>query len=273
MLQKFIRLILLFFFVLALYSPLFSQGNEKQVNRHFVFWHKTEIHEFIKGKWGVGFDFVLRTKNAEGKGHLFQYRNRESYRPWISYQFTPNARLSLSPVGYMRTDDYVARPEDYLRPITHELRTTLQFFHHYKMLKGRIMHTWRYRYELRWQQREGSEDVRFLQRIRFRYRIRVMLNKNNFYENGVWYAMVSDEFAFNFGKSVPYMFNQNRLYAGVGVRFLNSVRMELRYVNQYRTRASVGLEYDNPHGVMIGLYIDQLSGIRKKGSQPVRFYD
>jgi hypothetical protein len=173
----------------------------------------------------------------------------------------------------MRTDDYVARPEDFLRPIVHEYRTTLQFFHHLKMLDGRLMHTWRYRYELRWQQREGSEDIRFLQRFRLRYRLRVMLNKTNFYEDGVWYAMASNEIAFNFGKSVPYMFNQNRIYAGIGTRFLNSVRVELRYVNQFRTRASVGYEYDDAHGIMVGLYLDQISRVRRKAAQPVRLYN
>jgi hypothetical protein len=242
---------------------------------HTVFWSKTEINEMLTDTLGVGLDFVLRTKNALKEGSMFDYRLREGIRPWFHYQFSPLARLSISPIGYMVTNEYIGKPEDWTRPEYHELRTTLQFFHHLKQLDGRIMHTWRYRYELRWQENPATEQYRFLQRFRLRYRFRYLFNTNDFYEDNVVYAAISNEIGLNFGENVVLnTFNQNRFYAGVGIRVLNGARVELRYVNRYRTRGATGFEFDASQGLMLGIYIDQLSAVgQDQYALPIRFYD
>ncbi|WP_143090845.1 porin family protein [Thermoflexibacter ruber] len=77
-------------------------------------------------------------------------------------------------------------------------------------------------------------------------------------------------------KNVTYnTFNQNRLYVGIGYRFLNAARIEIRYVNRFRTRGAAGIEFDHGQGLMIEAYIDQISllGVRKGKAQPVRFSD
>ena len=207
---------------------------------------------------------------------MFSAPLRESIRPWFHYQFSPYARLSISPIGYMNTNEYVGKPEDFDRPSYHEYRTTFQFFHHIKQLNGRVMHTWRYRYELRWQEIPGTEDYRYLSRFRFRYRVRVGINKEDFYEDGIVYAAISNEFGFNLGKNVVMnTFNQNRLYIGVGYRFLNAARVEFRYVDRFRTRGATGFEFDHGRGLMIGLYVDQISFLGLKGDKvpQVRFSD
>ena len=265
----------LYLCILLLLPVLLNGQSQKVIYPHSVFWSKTEANQIFENKWGVGVDFVYRRKNAFKQGSMFSERLRESIRPWIHYQFSPYARFSLSPLGYMYTHEYLANPEDAARLPYHEVRTTFQFFHHLKQLDGRIMHTWRYRYELRWQEQQNSEDYRFLNRFRFRYRIRYLFNTNDFYEDGLWYAAISNEIGLNFGKSVVLnTFNQNRLYIGVGHRFLNAVRAELRYVNRIRTRGSTGFEMDYGTGIMIGLYIDQISKISTSKDIPaVRFYD
>ena len=245
----------------------------KTIYPHGVFWSKTELNQIFDSGWGVGLDFVYRRKNEMNTGSIFKLPMRESIRPWIHYQFSPVARLSLSPIGYMNTNEFIGNPEDYLRPDFHEWRSTLQFFHHIKQLNGRIMHTWRYRHELRWQEQPGSDDYRFFQRIRLRYRIRYMINSEDFYTNNTLYAAVSNEIGINMGPSVVYnIFNQNRFYAGIGYRFLNAARVELRYINQFRSRRS-GFEYDFSQGFMVGLYVDQISILGKKDIPPVRFTD
>lgn len=246
----------------------------KTIYDHNTFWSKTEVNEiFDNSKLGVGFDFVYRTKNELGEGSRFTSLLRESYRPWLHYQFSPNARFSLSPIGYMGTQEYIGKPEDYLRPPYHEIRTTFQFFHHLKQAKGRVMHTWRYRYELRWQEQPLLDDYRFFTRFRFRYRIRVGLNSTDFYANKTLYAAVSNEIGLNMGKNVVLnTFNQNRLYIGLGYRFLTAARVELRYVDRFRTRGT-GFEFDSDHGVMVGIYIDQVSLLGTKDILKVRFFD
>lgn len=261
-------------FTTALFTNNVIAQDKKIVYPHNVFWHKTEINEIFDNKFGVGVDYVYRSKNEMNTGGMFDSHARTSIRPWIHYQFSKNARLSVSPLGYMYTNEYIGKLEDYDRLPFHELRTTFQFFHHYKHNNPKWMHTWRYRYELRWQEIAGTDTYRNFSRFRFRYRLRYVINRDDFYENNMLYAAVSNEIGLNIGKNVTYnTFNQNRLYVGFGYRFLDAARVELRYVNRFRTRGSTGIEFDYDQGVMLGIYIDQLSGFWKKKDQKIRYAD
>ncbi len=251
-----------------------SFAQERVTYPHAVFWHKTEFNEIFENKWGFGLDFIYRTKNELNQGSMFDAHLRTSIRPWVNYQVSKNARLSFAPLGYMYTTEYVGKPEDLSRLPYHELRTTFQFFHHYKHLNNRLMHTWRYRYEMRWQENPNTEQYRYFNRFRFRYRLRAMLTNSDFYENKVIYFAGSAELGLNFGKNV-YLntFNQNRVYLGIGYRFLNAIRAEVRYVDRIRTRGATGFEFDHDRGLMIGIYIDQLSNIGKRSFRPVKYVD
>lgn len=264
--------------LLGLFNEVFAQ---RIVNRHNVFWHQTEINEiYYKNDsdeekprgWGWGADFIYRTRSDLDNKSMFAEQNRIGFRPWFHYQFSPNSRLSLAPIGFMHTDEYKARPEDFERPPYRERRITLQYFHHLKEGKGRFMHTWRYRYEWRWQE-TAAGNWRYFNRLRIRYRLRYMISGDDFYKNKIFYVAVNNEVGINIGRNVPYMFNQNRLYAGLGYRFLNAIRAELHFVDQFRTRGSIGNEYDNGRGLMLLLYIDQLSKISTKDTRSVKFFD
>lgn len=248
---------------------------QKVVYPHNVFWSKTEITQLDKNyQWGWGADVVYRRKSGLEDKSMFHVPLRFSVRPWVHYQFSPNARLSLSPIGYVRNHEYLAKPEDLLRPPNTEWRTTLQYFHHYKPGNPRFMHTWRYRYEMRWQEVPLQDTWRFINRFRIRYRLRYTLKGSDFYENNNIYAMVSNEIGLNFGKNVTFnTFNQNRFYAGIGYRFLNTVRAEVRYVNRIRTRGATGFEFDHGRGLMLTLYIDQLKGLGKQDAYKIQFTD
>ncbi|HMO38549.1 MAG TPA: DUF2490 domain-containing protein [Saprospiraceae bacterium] len=247
----------------------------KIIYPHNVFWSKTELNQLDKNfRWGLGLDFVYRRKSGLVDKSMFAEPLRESLRPWVHYQFSPYARLSISPLGYMNTNEYIGKPEDVIRPSYHEWRTTFQFFHHQKSLNGKWMHTWRYRYELRWQEIPGTDDYRYLSRFRFRYRIRYVLTGNDFYQDKTWYTAVSNEIGLNLGKNVLYnTFNQNRLYVGVGYRFFNALRVEARYVDRFRTRGATGIEFDHGRGFMLGMYVDNLTSVGKGEQYKVRFTD
>lgn len=138
------------------------------------------------------------------------------------------------------------------------------------------MHTFRYRYEARWQHNPELNNYRFFNRFRFRYRVRYLINKHSFYDNNLVYFNLSNEVGINFGSNVPYMFNQNRFYGGIGYRFANAARFEIRFVNRHRARGATGFEYDNDEGIMLSLYIDKLSKLNfgsTKNIAPVRYYD
>lgn len=258
--------------VCSLLSEIGVAQSEKTVYPHTVFWHKTEINSFVNDKWGYGVDWVYRRKNEMNEGSMFKAPLRNSFRPWINYQFSKTARLSLSPIGYMYTNEYVGKPEDHDRLPFEEWRSTLQFFHHTRSANGRWMHTWRYRYELRWQENPNTEEYRFFTRFRFRYRLRFLINSDNFYDNNTFYAAVSNEFGLNMGKTVVYnIFNQNRLYVGLGYRMLNALRVEVRYVDRFRTRGATGFEYDHDKGLMIGFYVDEWRALGRSSKQTVRY--
>ncbi len=260
---------------LLVFLPFKNFGqSEKVIYPHTVFWHKTEANTMINDKFGYGIDWVLRTKNEMNEGSMFNSLLRNSFRPWITYQTSPLSRLSVSPIGHMYTQDYVGKPEDYNRLPYQEWRSTIQFLHHSKTPNGKWMHTWRYRYELRWQENPSLDNYRFFTRFRLRYRIRYVINSNDFYENNTIYAAVSNEIGLNMGKNVVLnTFNQNRLYVGLGYRFLNAARVELRYLNRLRTRGATGYEFDHDKGIMLGIYIDDWKALGKEKQQNVRFSD
>lgn len=274
MLRSIYRLTSLVFFLYTFPDELIAQ-DQKVIYPHHVFWSKTEINQLDKRQhWGLGLDFVYRRKSGLENRNMFAEPLRESIRPWVHYQFSANARLSVSPLGYMHTNEYLGKESDLLRPDYHELRTTIQFFHHQKMRSGKWMHTWRYRYELRWQERPGQDDYRFFTRFRFRYRIRYVITGNDFYRDNTWYAAVSNEIGLNMGKNVVLnTFNQNRLYVGIGLRFLNAMRAEVRYVDRFRTRGGTGYEFDQGRGLMIGVYVDNLTNIGKVDTHAIKFTD
>lgn len=230
-----------------------------------------------KGPWGVGFDVVARTRDNLQEGSRFDDLNRIKFRPWLNYQVSEKTRFSFSPLAVMSTSEYVGKPEDIPRVRYKEYRTTFQLYHHSYSLEKKFMHTFRHRYELRWQERQNSlGDYRFFMRYRIRYRLRYMINKDSFYKDGVWYAMSSNEIGINVGRNVVMnTFNQNRFYLGIGHRFANTMRAEFRYVNRFRTRGATGFEFDNARGPMFALFIDQISGIsfRKDRLPPVRLFD
>lgn len=264
-----------FLFILFLVNSFqIVAQTEKVFYDHFVFWNKNEFTQiFENSKFGTGIDLIHRRGSSVHSNSPFEVPLRSSIRPWIHYQFGPDARLSVSPFSYHTTSPYRAIEEDYLSPSNYEFRNTIQFFHHLKQLDGRVMHTWRYRLAFRYRKTDGIDDWSTTARFRFRYRIRYMLNAPDFYTQRVLYLAGSAEIGLNMGKSVVFnTFNQNRIYAGIGLRFLNAMRVELRYVDRVRARGS-GFQFDHARGIMIALNIDQISYVGKRYTQPIKYAD
>lgn len=267
-----IQLILCLSSILSFAQPAIP--DKKVTYPHAVLWSKVEVAEiFENSNFGIGLDLIHRRSNEFNSGTMFDRHIRTSIRPWVHYQFGPYARFSFSPLGYLYSNSLVGNMDDFDRTPFHELRTTFQFFHHTNHFKGRLMHTWRYRYELRNQHQPASDSYHFFQRFRFRYRLRYMINTPDFYTPGTIYAMAANEIGINFGKNVILnSFNQNRLYIGIGARVLNAMRVELRYVNVFQSRRS-GFEFDNGQGIMLALNIDQYTYIGRRYTKPIKYTD
>lgn len=259
--------------ILALFTTnQYILSQEKTVFNHKAFWSKTEVTQIFDNNWGVGVDYIFRSNNELNQGSIFSNWHRHSVRPWIHYQFDKNLRVSISPLAYFGTQEYFAKPEDFDREPYHELRTTLQVLHHHKMWGERITHTFRHWFEFRY--RNPFEDDYFsFTRYRMRYRLRFLINKDYYSERNTLYTYLSNEIMVNYGNNIVYnMFSQNRIQLALGYRFHPSSRIELRYMNRFRSRPS-GFEYDNTQAVMLGIFIDQLSSLIGKEVRPVKFFD
>lgn len=248
--------------------------DQKEVYQHGYAWNKIEASQFLgESQYGVGVDIIHRRATEFDNNNPFKHYLRTSIRPWVHKQFGPDARLSISPLGYFYTNPYLAIASDSLAPSSFELRSTIQFFHHLKQQQGKIMHTWRYRLEFRNQKRDGADEFRNFARLRLRYRLRYMINAPDFYTQGVIYAAGSSELAVNMGSPIVYnTFNQNRIYLGIGFRFLNAARLELRYLDRFRARGS-GFEFDRGKGFMLSFTIDQINYLGRRYTQPIKYAD
>lgn len=264
--------IILVVFLLAF--SVFGQDS-KTIYQHGYAWHKATASQFFgdESPFGAGIDIIHRRGTKFDGSNPYEHYMRTSIRPWFHKQFGPNARLSISPLGYFDSQPYLATEDDTLRPNSYELRSSLEFFHHHKQMKGRLMHTWRYRLEYRNQKRDNADDFRTFARLRLRYRLRYMLNAPDFYTQGVIYAAGSSELAVNMGSEIVYnTFNQNRIYLGIGFRFLNAARIEFRYLDRFRSRGS-GFEFDRGKGFMVSLTIDQINLLGRRYTQPIKYAD
>lgn len=254
-------------------KPVSINGqNDKIIYPHKAFWLKSEVTQIFDNNWGVGIDYFFRSSNTLGQGSIFDRWHRHSYRPWVYYQFDKNLRASISPLSYFTTQDYIGKESDLSKTPYYELRTTFQLIHHHKMMGERLTHTFKHMLEVRYRNIFEDEGYVFT-RYRMRYRLRYLLNRDYYAEQGMMYSYISNEVMTSFGKNVVYnMFSQNRIQLAFGYRFHRSSRIEMRYMNRFRSRGS-GYEYDRTHALMVGVFVDQLSSLFGKDIRPVKFYD
>lgn len=85
-----------FFIILIASRSVYAQ---KEVYRHRVFWTKTEINQLYPNNYGWGADVVVRSKNEQAKGGMFDHPNRQSFRLWMHYKPSALSRFSFSPVA------------------------------------------------------------------------------------------------------------------------------------------------------------------------------
>jgi hypothetical protein len=259
--------------IIAKFLIIEAYGQEKVVFPHKSFWSKTEVTQIFENKWGLGVDYIYRSNNEMNKGSIFENWHRHSVRPWIHYQFDKNLRVSISPIAYFGTQEYFAKEQDFERQPYHELRTTFQVVHQSKMMGERINHTFRHWFEIRYRNPFDEENYFTFTRYRMRYRLRYLINKDNYNEKNVLYTYVSNEIMVNYGNRIVYnMFSQNRIQLALGYRIHPSTRIEMRYMNRFRSRPS-GFEYDNTQALMLCLFVDQLSNLFGKEIRPVKYFD
>jgi hypothetical protein len=112
----------------------------------------------------------------------------------------------------------------------------------------------RYRLEQRWIQRlqTSTTDAGWTYTNRARYFLRGYLAPGGGTpSDGEAYVVAYDEVFVNFGKNVRNnVFDQNRLFAGVGYRWSRALSTEVGYMNQLAVRSS-GTDVERNHTIVI----------------------
>ncbi|MGV3709087.1 MAG: DUF2490 domain-containing protein [Gemmatimonas sp.] len=129
---------------------------------------------------------------------------------------------------------------------------------------GRFAWNHRYRLEQRWLERLGTSGADSAQRVGWNYsnRMRYMARATTSQggggapKDGKFYLTAFDELFISFGEKVRYnVFDQNRLFLGVGRQWSPKLRVEFGYLNQIALRGN-GVDTERNHTLMLSFISD-----------------
>lgn len=250
-------------------------------------WFETDIFQRISGPVSAQLDIQFRTAaDQEGQPdrdalNIFKHPFQVVFRPWLHYEIgrrgvrASGLRLSISPLGYWMTWNYFEGDSTFMP----EYRTTLQA--QYDSRAGKVYLTNRLRYEFRFFGERtpatggfdvppGSHDDMFSSdkekgRIRYMLRTWIPLGRRELVP-GTWYVALFDELFIGVGRNVPSdnLFDQNRIYVGIGRKVARDVRVEMGYMNQTVARFNRPPDYNNlevNHILATAVYLDNVGAL------------
>lgn len=197
----------------------------------------------LVGRWGLHTDFQYRRTNGLSDPQQYFYRAGINYYAAKDVLFTAGTTYLLSlPYG-----DY-PNPGRTFERRTYQLASLTQHF-------GRLSLTHRYLQDQRWLRAEGAASYSFQNRSRYRAQLELALTKPTL-DPGTLYALASDEIFISYGKNVTAtIFNQNRLYGGLGFQFTEALAVEISYLDQLVAHSD-GLTFERNHTGQLALYFN-----------------
>jgi hypothetical protein len=213
-------------FLLAIFSFSSLLIQAQTVNQNtgwFLFLNSTKFNE----KWGLHFDFQLRSQNNwNGVRNVL-------IRPGITYYINKNSNATL---GYLYTptflqDNNVIAGGSIKSTLT-EHRIWQQYIYSHQPWKGAGL-SHRFRLEQRFIERQT--DNLFSQRFRYFFRLVQPLQKPEGAFNKGLFAALQNELFFNVQHKNQLngsLFDQNRAYLAIGYRFSKAFDMEAGCLNQ-----------------------------------------
>ncbi|HEY9227025.1 MAG TPA: DUF2490 domain-containing protein [Gemmatimonadaceae bacterium] len=241
------RLALLFGFLL-LPSTSTAQSPRRTNDEQATWLAYTGIHP-LSPNWRLQLEAQLR--QTEGASQPQQ----RLFRTALLRVLMPGVRAGA---GFATTrtyppDEFVANPAPFSEHRVYEQLDLRQPI-------GRLVLDHRYRLEQRWVERltttstGASEHDGWTYTNRARYFLRTIVAPGGGPpENGETYFVGYDEVFVNFGQNVrANIFDQNRIFAGVGHRWSAAFSLEVGYLNQIVLRSN-GTDVERNHTILIGL--------------------
>jgi len=238
-----------------LFIAHFAQAQNNYINPTSQLWSEADIMGYVtpKLKWQADFQYA-RQSPYQGL-NLFMFNEQLTIRPWLHYYITKQFRIStfvglwynygISEVGAREYPEY---------------RTALQF--QYYKTSGVQLFVNRFREEFRFiKDRQGAIEFVLRERYMFKYQ-RLLVHKS--YDKQSLYAIALNEFFLNNGSKATgyHMFDQNRVFLGIGYNFTDDIGIETGYFNQLQQHAHDN-NLDINHIWQVSLIIDNLTHPKK----------
>ena len=219
------KVLLLCFFILS----LINLGKAQMVDRTAI-WVGSINNFHINKHWSVQFDFHLRSAD--------KWENLQTMilRPGISYRFNPKWNVVLG-YNHLENRAVIGSVSGYIPE--NQLWQQIWFRHPFK--KANIIH--RISFEQRFIQYAYAENNKikhreavFTQRFRYLLRTQIpLVNAKPAFKKGP-YIIAQDELLLNFHhkeNANGQIFDQNRIFAGLGYRFSPKLDIEAGYQNRH----------------------------------------
>ena len=238
---------LLFVLLSVSFQKSFSQV-KRQYGNHFNSWLVYSGDHKISSRWGVHLETQWRRSDFVSDPQQLLIRTG------LNYHISKEVFASVG-YAFVETYPYGEFPSAVTYP-EHRIWEQIQL----KSQLGKMEWSSRFRLEQRYSQLpvKVNEISRvgpavYTNRIRLFNRFTLPF-KGRIVEDHSVYASLYNEIFVNFGKNVGYnIFDQNRIFLGVGYKLPKAGRLEVGYLNQLVMKGD-GIKIENNHTFQIALY-------------------
>lgn len=197
---------------------------QKQVNKQNGFWLAYSNQTRLTDKWGFWLDLHGRRTD------FLDRWSTQIYRPGITYYANDKVRFTAG-YAFVRTF-----PPEGLRTVRPENRLWQQVLWTSKQKRFQTQQ-W-IRVEERFNRKIANDQLQdghnFNFRFRYQLNLMVPLNRDFMEPNTLFFAF-NDEIHINAGKQITYnIFDQNRLFFGLGYQFTTGLNVQVGYMNQFQ---------------------------------------
>ncbi len=195
--------------IIALVLPMVAQSQDSNFGNWLIYIGNKKLNS----KWNIHNEVQYRNYNAIGDLEQLLLRTG------LGYTFNANKNNVLLGYGYILSENYLGITDT--KVSVNEHRIFQQFTS--KQAIGSVKLNHRYRFE----QRFVESD--FKMRFRYFLGLNIPLNKKG-EEISKYYLSAYNEIFLNTKSSI---FDRNRVYAGIGYKLNDALRLEAGYMNQF----------------------------------------
>lgn len=225
-------------------------AQNRTVNNTTQNWSEIDLSGKTKRRWKWELDLQYSRQSPYEQYDLIKFNSQLTIRPWLHYYIKPNIRLS----AFMGLWDNFAIGEVGARAYP-EYRGAIQA-NFYKSKNKNIV-TKRARAEFR-EMKDNTGNFETVARERSMIKYQHLITHTT-YDKHAAYLVWFDEFFINSTSPVTgyHIFDQNRVFLGLGYNITNAITFETGYFNQFLQHAHDD-NFDMNHVLQLTLMVDNI---------------